>query len=136
MDENKEYMIAMLEPETEARIDQAKERAKKIMNREHETLDEIIMYLQIILAQYYHMPIYSEYFKDKTLDELIFEVEIMNLSQQTSTESASKMLTDDKKEAESLFDDWVDEDLKQGNEETWAEEAKNFMETGNFKGEE
>lgn len=133
---NEDQIFAIFEPNLEERIDQAKERARRIMTKDHKTLADTVLYLQIVLANHYGIPIFDPYFKEKTIDELIFEVEVVNLSKESSAATGSKLLKEDEEGAAGLFDDWAEADLKSGQETQWQQEAQQFMETGKFKGEE
>jgi hypothetical protein len=131
--DDKDQIFAMFEPHLEERIDAAKEYARAIMTKQHKTMDDMILYLQITLAKHYGWGIYDPYFKDKTIDQLIFEVEVITMNTQSSPEVASALLKEGGKEAEGLFDDMVEADMKVAmSDDEWKTTAAKFMQTGEF----
>lgn len=100
----------MYEPELDKRIEQAKKRAETVYYGTSSTLDDEIMRLCFILSREYKIPIFSQYFVDRTVDELIFEVELIRLSKTTGEKKMADIVQDkdSKKELDSLFDDWGD----------------------------
>ena len=117
-----------LEPHVEERIQKAKERAQKIVNGLVETEEDIIFCMRFFLSKIYQIPIFHKYFEELTFDQLIFECELHRTSRQTTPEKTTELINDNKEELSGMFDDWVDQDLGD-----FTEDAKNFMETGEFK---
>jgi hypothetical protein len=125
--------IMTFEPYLQERIDAAKEKARKIVAGEVESEKELVEAMVLVLSRHYGLPFFDSYFEDRTFDDLIFEVELLKLSRQSNSEQGSGMLAAaSKEEKESLVDDWVEADMASVNKQA-EEDAKRFMETGNFK---
>lgn len=148
------------EPFINDRIEAAKEKARRIRDGIIETIEEFELSLRIFIGNYYKIPIFHKYFNDRTLDDLIFEAEIIRLiiNNSDGEPRGAELLRKNREEAEELFSDWIKEeeelgddientemfqqmskDGENGEEVQWEnvdasflEQAKNFMETGNF----
>lgn len=133
------------------RIEKAKAAARAIVDGSDNSLDGAHFVLRAILSKRYNMPIFHEYFENKSFDELVFEIEIFNALEETNTKRGSNALKENKAEAESLFDDWAEDDApvdpsvtdewtdagttSKGEIKQWDKETEEFMKTGKFKGE-
>lgn len=126
-----------LEPNLENRIKAAKARARKIANQDVQTEDDLRDFLIYYISSKYNLPIFSEYFGNRTIDDLIYEAELLAMKDRPPERVASDITNENKAEADSLFDDWVKEDqwmdLPPPSSEAFDEAAKQFMQTGNFK---
>ena len=119
------------------RIEDAKKYAATVFYGQGTKLDDDLLRLHFQLSQHYMIPLYSPYFKERTLDELVFEWELINLSKKPAGDTMKEIMAseDDKKELESLFDDWDTNnsvDLSENIEYDEDEMVKKFMETGEF----
>ncbi len=63
-----------MEPYLAERIEAAKKKAKQIVDGKIENENDLRLVFQFILCQKYNIPMFSPYFEERTLDELIFEV--------------------------------------------------------------
>jgi hypothetical protein len=130
-------MNTFFEGDLERRIERAKELAQRIVSNDTHGFEESMLAWRFILARHYNLPLFHEYFLERTIDELILEVELLNAVSQSGEQHGSKLLSENKEEAEALFDDWIEEDMKAPpmSEPEWEATSKQFMETGKFKGE-
>ena len=75
-------------------------------------------------------PFFWTYLDDKTIDDMVFELELINLSKKNNVQRGSEMLqTAPKEETDKLFEDW---DAVAPPKEALADDLK-FMQTGEFK---
>lgn len=63
-----------MEPYLAERIEAAKKKAKQIIDGKIDDETDLRLVFQFVLCQKYNMPIFSPYFEERTLDELMFEV--------------------------------------------------------------
>lgn len=121
------------EPFSEERAVLAKEKASRVFNGNYKDYSEVLLYLIWILAQHYKIPVFDSYFKDRSLDDLIFEVELIRLQRLPPEEHKSEVINQNRKEAEELFDDFEDEEMiSPESDDSFNEMAKKFMETNDF----
>lgn len=120
-----DYQIT--EPFLQERVEKAKEKAKKMIHGVADSEGDLFLIYSFILAQRYNMPIYSDYFLERSIDELAFEVflwkELDNkirigtqdfkldeqiMEQAQDSESWADLQSDDDflKQASSDFDNW------------------------------
>lgn len=129
---------SFLEPFLEERIESAKALARRLADGIIETVDEFELSICIFLSHHYGIPLFDKYFEDRTLDDLIFEAEVIKL-QTDGGPRGSNMLKDKPEEAAGMFDDWIEEDAKDSaamaQNEAFLQDAQKFMETGDFIGE-
>jgi vacuolar-type H+-ATPase subunit H len=132
-------MDTFLELHLEKRIQEARERANRIVSNQHATFEDNVIYLQAILARHYNMPIFHEYFKNRTIDELIFEIELISAFNKTPESRGQELLKENKEEAASLFDDWAKDDMVEVSQQNFMSDdefskiSQQFMENGEFK---
>lgn len=125
------------EPFLSERIEKAKKKAFDIVNKNHNTIEDSVYYLRYILSRHYNMPFFHEYFEQRTIEELIFEIELIKQSEQSNVEKGKDLLASNKEEAEGLFDDMVKEDEEEmNNVDSFNDLAQEFIRSGKFKGEE
>jgi hypothetical protein len=122
------------EDNIDERVSRAKERARKLLAGDPESPDDVIYALRAILCREYKMPLFDPYFQDRTIDELVFEIELVRGQQISGTQRGSEMLKEQKEEAQDLFADWEAAETGENLvDEKFVEEAKRFMQTGEFK---
>lgn len=63
-----------MEPYLAERIEAAKKKAKQIIDGKIDDENDLRLVFQFVLCQKYNIPIFSPYFEERTLDELMFEV--------------------------------------------------------------
>lgn len=123
----------MFEPYLIERMEKAKERAAQIIDGAYDDEESLFLAMRWIICQTRNMPLFDSYFEKRTIDDLVLEVEMIRLSRQGSSDRGSEILKDaPKEESEGLFDDWVESDNSEA-EKKFQEDAKKFMESGEFK---
>ena len=126
-----------IEPFLDERLEAASEFARKIVNRDIDNIYDFQFVLRMVIAEARHMGIFDKYFDDLTIDQLAFEAGILKESREPTREQTSETIKAHTEEAESLFDEWIDEDLPTNFGEDMEDSvAKEFMQTGKFKGED
>lgn len=124
------------------RMDEARQKAKDIYYGNDLSYDSLILRFTFVLAREYNMPIFHKYFKDRTLEELILEIEMIKLSREPQESKMTQIMNDEesKKELESIFDDWSSENsVDLSNIDGYNEGDKlveDFLSSGEFIGEE
>lgn len=132
-------MDTFLELHLDKRIQEAKSRAERIMLNKHNSLEDGVFYLRSILSNHYRLPIFHEYFEKRTIDELIFEIELINAYNKPISDRGQDMLKENKEDASSLFDDMFDDDMVEVSnnnimqDSEFEELSKQFMQSGEFK---
>jgi len=116
------------------RIEKAQEKAQRIISGKTDDREEIMLSIRLVLAEHYNMPLFHKYFEDRTLEDLVLEIEIVTRNKVPGAERGSQLLSDNKEQAEGMFDDWIEEDMSEPpmSDDEWQETAKKFMETGEF----
>ena len=126
------------------RIEKAKNKARRIFEGNYTTLEEAILILKWKIASHWSIPLWSDYFDDLELEQLVFESELISMATKPKEERVQETFADYQEEAESLFDDWEEENQNQWVDLTQEktmddseinEIEKRFMETGQFEGE-
>jgi len=129
----------------DARVKRAREFAQRIATGQVDGDLELEFFFRSRLSMFYRIPIFDSYFKDLTLDQLVFECELIRLLQQDGEKQGSEALSENKEEASAMFDDWAEGDQKEWVDQSvtpdmtdgeFDQEAARFMKTGKFKGEE
>lgn len=140
------------EPDVNARIDAAEESAQKVVDGEFADVDEYMMALRAIIADKRHMGFFDDYFKKRTLDELVFEATLVTAKPRDNVDYGSKLLKKDEKATAAITDDWdfsaidkaqapaapaaPDQAAPVAVEETqFWKDAVDFMKSGEFKQE-
>jgi hypothetical protein len=129
------YTISDISPDLESRIRDAREIAVRVHSGASDDHEEIQLSVIWFISRYYKIPIFSAYFQERTLDDLIFEAELIKLESTPRNEMTSNLLNDKKDEAAALFDDMIADEFQDvvPNKEQFDQDAINFMKTGNFK---
>ena len=87
--------MRVVEPHLKERIEAAERKAKKLVHGQHDSEDELLIIYSVILSQKYNMPIFSEYFQERTIDELALEVFIWQEMSKKSTVGTDDFVLDD-----------------------------------------
>jgi hypothetical protein len=126
-----------LEPLIEERFAKAKERATKVFNGDLSSSndDSLLMdCLQYRLAQYLKIGFFDSYFHKLTLDDMLFELELYKLAQTTNIDRSGEMLSKaTPEEIDQMFPDSDFQDVPMAPDENFMQDAKKFMESGEFK---
>lgn len=127
--------IIEVEPHLKERVELAKQRAQRILAGNLETLDDAEFSMRLFLARRLGLPIFDRYFEDRTIDELVFEIELYRTSEQTGVERGKEIINQNREQLSTLFDDMVEVDSKQLAEQdkAFADKAAAFMKTGDFQ---
>jgi len=117
----------------ENQLERGKERANKVFNSKDLDIEDQLLSLHFFLSRHYSIPLFSPYFKERTIEELVLEVELIRLSKTPTQENTSALLNNATKEQkEELFDDWIEQDEPQISEAD-TKLFGDFMKTGEFK---
>lgn len=87
--------MRVVEPHLKERIEAAERKAKKLVHGQPDSEDELLIIYSVILSQKYNMPIFSEYFQERTIDELALEVFIWQEMNKKSTVGTDDFVLDD-----------------------------------------
>ena len=87
--------MRVVEPHLKERIEAAERKAKKLVHGQPDSEDELLIIYSTILSQKYNMPIFSEYFQERTIDELALEVFIWQEMSKKSTVGTDDFVLDD-----------------------------------------
>jgi len=139
-------IIKYIEPHLAERIESAKRHAKFIkLGKNIETIEDAELFLRYVLSKHYKIPIFSNYFEKRTIDQLFFEVELIQEGDSFhSVKHTSDIIKENADEIEALAnemeEEWnpidsppMDESLESDPVFRMAQE---FMKTGNFIGED
>lgn len=121
------------EPNLEQRIKKAKDRAKKLVDTDFQNEEDLHWWLVFQLSKYYKMPIYSEYFQDRTMDELMFELSMIQEDNKPKDVKSSEIVNENLEEAQGIFDDFEDEFNQSFSEDEMGfleNEGRSFMQNG------
>lgn len=126
-----------IEPNLNDRIEEAKKMAERISSGQVDTNGEFELSLRLIVSKQYNIPLFSEYFDNLTMDQLLLEVELVRLSRMSPEQKASELINSNKEELSGLFDDieGFDPPPMDPKENEFMKDAMEFMKTGDFKQE-
>jgi hypothetical protein len=118
------------EPHLEERIELAKKRASKIITGDIGGDEELLFdCLRFQLCLKLKKPFFDSYFDTRTIDDLIFELELYKLLEKDTVQSAGEMLASaTPSEVDEMF-----KDIPLEADDKFLEDSKKFMETGEFK---
>jgi hypothetical protein len=133
----------------EERIDMAKKLALSVKTAtDVQTIEQAELVLRMVISNHYKIPFFSEYFDNRTMDEMFFEAELIALQSKPQEETTSRIIKNSKAEIENIADEMekeFEEEWKEANLDTpldptkaddpFLQMAKTFMQTGNFAGE-
>ena len=114
------------------RIAKGVQKARKIINSELESNDDLADRLKYIISQYYKIPYFSEMFDELTLDDLILEMMLITESNKEQDERTSDVVKENMDEVNDLFEE-LDVPEDNGEEAFRNEFGQKFMEKG-FEG--
>lgn len=101
--------MRVVEPHLKERIELAEARAKKLVHGQPDSEEELLIIYSVILSQKYNIPIFSEYFQERTIDELALEVFIWQEMNKKSTIGTDDFVLDDDVIKEATSDEaWED----------------------------
>lgn len=109
------------------RIEEAQKNARRIAIGDLQSEEEIENFFRMVIAAARSVPMFCKELKDYSLEELAFEAEIVSFKGGDSTEQLSKIIEDNKTEAENLFDDWETQ-----TEMEFSDSDLDFMNEGKF----
>lgn len=108
------------------RIDYAKEKAKKIINNQLETEQDVIERMKYLISSHFKLPYHSPYFDDLTFDELVLEMMLINEGQKDVETRSGEIIKENREEAEDAFGGLIDKEELDVPEE-FSEEEKEFI---------
>lgn len=124
------------EPHSEERSKAARAKAERVFNANYgDSMEEALLFLRFVISRHYSIPIFSDYFTDRSLDDLIFESELIRLQTVPIEVQKSEVVKSNKEEAESIFpDEWEDvEPPANGGDQVFNDLATEFMQKNEFK---
>lgn len=115
-----------MEPYLAERIEAAKKKAKQIIDGKIDDENDLRLVFQFVLCQKYNIPIFSPYFEERTLDELMFEVYLHKEATIKSDPELAKEDAADFIRGEANKDEyWEDlEEFEAQSDEEFLEQAK------------
>jgi hypothetical protein len=114
-----------LETFIQQRIELMQKKAQRIKDGLVENDDDFINVLRFRLSQAYNIPFFDSYFSQRTLDDLIFELELLK-SVGDKTSEVSESLKAFAESGEDLFADLSPEN------DQFMQNAHEFFQTGEF----
>jgi len=112
-----------MEPYLAERIEAAKKKAKQIIDGKIDDENDLRLVFQFVLCQKYSIPIFSPYFEERTLDELMFEVYLhKEATVKSDPELAKEEAADFVREEANKDEYWEDLDMQTDDE--FLEQAK------------
>jgi hypothetical protein len=122
-------------------LEDVKLLAIRISSGDCQTEKECGIYFANILSEYYKIPLFSEYFKNLTMYEMMFEVEMVKIRNMTKNQKIQEVMNspEAQDEIDHLFDD-----LEANNPSNWKPTddipkadpiVDDFFKTGKFVGE-
>lgn len=101
--------MRVVEPYLKERVELAEARAKQLVHGQPESEEDLLIIYSVILSQKYNIPIFSEYFQERTLGELALEVFIWQEMGKKSTIGTDDFVLDDDVIKEATSDEaWED----------------------------
>lgn len=112
-----------MEPFLAERIEAAKNKAKQIIDGKINDETDLRLVFQFVLCQKYNIPMFSPYFEERTLDELLFEVYLhKEAATKSDPELAKEEAADFVREEGDKDEYWEDLDIQTDDE--FLEQAK------------
>jgi hypothetical protein len=106
-----------VEPYLAERIEAAKKKAKQIIDGKIDDENDLRLVFQFVLCQRYNIPIFSPYFEERTLDELMFEVYLhKEATVKADPDLAKEEAADFIREEANKDEYWEDLDMQTDNE--------------------
>lgn len=126
------------EPDFDERMTAAQTHAQKILTGRVDTEEDLFLVLVMIIDREKKMGMFADYYKNRTLDELMFEAEIVQGKISSAADLGNKIINSASTEAKDELGNWLEKQfdpvtLDQNNK--FMKDAEEFMKTGNFKGE-
>ena len=122
------------ENDLDERIERCQTEANKIAFGELETDDDLFDRMKYILSRHYNIPFFSKDLNNLTLDEIMFEVCLINAREKPVAEKAEEYIRENLDEAAALFDDFDGvinkNQLSEGDKKSIEEDMKAFKEGG------
>jgi len=131
--------VTYYEPMINERFKKAQEKANRVFNNQLTDEDDESDILRFYLAMQLGIGVFDKYLTDRTFDELVYEIELHRLKSQPREQRTTELINENKEELSGAFDDWVDQDMQEmvgesyQSDEDFMNDAKAFMETGDFK---
>lgn len=126
------------EPDFDERMTAAQSHAQKILTGKVDTEEDLYLVLVMIIDREKKMGMFSDYYKNRTLDELMFEAEIVQGRISSAAELGNKVINNASTEAKEELGDWLEKQfdpVAMDKNNQFMKDAEEFMKTSNFKGE-
>jgi hypothetical protein len=92
------------------RLDYANEKAKKIINNEMTTEQDLIDRMKYLISSHFSIPYHSSFFDELTVDDLLLEVMLISEGKKAPETRAGEIIKGNQVEAEDAFADLMDEE--------------------------
>jgi hypothetical protein len=124
-----EQMLANLTSQEaffQERYQYASEKAKKIINNEMVTEQDLIDRLKYLVSSHFTIPFHSSFFDELTVDDLLLEVMLISESKKEPETRSSEIIKENLEDAEDAFRDLMEtEELEVPDE--YTQEEKEFI---------
>lgn len=124
-----------MEPFIIERIEKVKKYVDQLVNGELTDEESFIRVLKWNICSYYKIPFFHKYFDDRTLEDLLFESEMIKKTTESrgdQVKRASNMLQGASKEdIDAIVGKWEDEDIVV--DDAQLQRDLEFMQSGEFK---
>lgn len=128
--------MKVFEPFLDDRIEEARKKAQRILMGQAETEEELRYVLIMVIEREKKLGMFSSYYEERTLDELVFEAEltkgVIADPIEAAAETIAKASAEEKAELSMDMANFFGDNLN----EDFLKDAMSFMETGDFKGVE
>lgn len=123
--------VEYYEPHTDERVAAAQAKAQRILTGTVETEAEFILALITIIDRDKKLGLFCDYYKNRTLDELVFEAEIVRGKPLEAAEAGHRAIEGAGQDAKTELGDWIEKELTA--DADFMKDAEKFMQTGEFK---
>lgn len=123
------------EPFLSERLDQALAKARRLVQNNIETMEDLNLALRSTISGYYGFPLFDKYYDDKTLDQLAFEAFYIKERNTTGSQTAAQEAAANPDEAiQAIENDFAAFDMPEPSDEE-KQRMKDFMKNGKFPGD-
>lgn len=124
------------EPFLTERLDLALAKARRLVQNNIESLDDLNMALRAAISNYYGFPLFDKYFEDKTIDQLAFEAFYIKEKNTTGSQTAAQEAAANPDEAiRAIEDDFAAFEMPEPSPEE-KKKMVEFMQSGRFPAEQ
>lgn len=125
--------MSYYDPEIEERIKIARAKAARLTSNGWETEAEYGLALIIIIDSVLQKGIFDQYYRDRTLDQLVFEAEVVRGSKLAPEEKAAAVIATATKEDQADLSRHMAAEFGDTIDENFLKDAMEFMVSSEFK---